>query len=109
MQLPQIFAEITANLPVRRGRLFKQFHTRKAADGTTRETGPYYVLARSVSGKTVSERVKAADAPRVQAEIDRGRRVAELMEGIWAVGEGMAGQAADSKKKRRSAKSKRRS
>ena len=109
MQLTQIFAEISASLPVRRGKLFEQFYTHKAADGTTREMGPYYVLTRSVNGRTVSERIKAEDAPRVQAEIDRARRVAELMEKIWELGENLARQTADPKKKQRSAKSKRRS
>ena len=76
MQLPQLFAEIAASLPARRGRLFKQYFTRTAADGSPRRTGPYYVLTRSVNGKTVSERVRAEDAPRVQAEVARGKRLA---------------------------------
>ena len=101
MQLPQIFAEITACLPARRGKLFKQHFLRTAADGTTRQMGPYYVLTRCVKGKTVSERVKAADAPRVQAEIDRGETLSALVEKIWEMAEGAAAKSADSKKKRR--------
>lgn len=101
MQLPQIFAEIAASLPARRGKLFKQYFTRTAADGTTRQMGPYYVLTRSVKGKTVSERIRAADAPRVQAEIDRGERLSTLLEKIWEMAEGVAKQSCDPKKKRR--------
>ena len=101
MQLPQLFAEIAASLPARRGRLFKQYFTRTAADGSPRRTGPYYVLTRSVNGKTVSERVRAEDAPRVQAEVDRGKRLTSLFEKIWAMAEGAARQARGPKKKRR--------
>ena len=109
MQLPQIFAEIAACIPARRGKLFKQYFPRTAADGTTRQMGPYYVLTRSVKGKTVSERIRAADAPRVQAEIDRGETLSALIEKIWEMAESVAQQADDPKKKRRSVKSRRRS
>ena len=101
MQLPQIFAEIAACIPARRGRLFKQYFPRTAADGTTRQMGPYYVLTRCVKGKTVSERVKAADAPGVQAQIDRGEKLSALFEKIWGVAEGVAAKSSDPKKKRR--------
>ena len=109
MQLPQIFAEIAACIPARRGKLFKQHFLRTAADGTTRQMGPYSVLTRSVKGKTVSERIRAADAPRVQAEIDRGETLSALIEKIWEMAESVAQQADDPKKKRRSVKSRRRS
>lgn len=101
MQLPLIFAEITANLPARRGKLFKQYYPRTDASGVVRQMGPYYVLTRSVNGKTVSERIKAADAPSVQAQIDRGEKLAALIEKIWEMAEGVAKQSADPKKKRR--------
>ncbi|HPA06725.1 MAG TPA: hypothetical protein PLB67_20045 [Candidatus Hydrogenedentes bacterium] len=99
MELPQIFAEIAASIPARRGRLFEQYSTRTAADGTVRRTGPYYVLTRSVNGRTVSERVKAEDAPRVREEIERGARLAALFEKIWEMAECAARQARDPKKK----------
>lgn len=99
MELPQIFAEIAASIPARRGRLFEQYSTRTAADGTVRRTGPYYVLTRSVNGRTVSERVKAEDAPRVREEIERGARLAALFEKIWEMAEGAVRQARDPKKK----------
>ena len=99
MELPQIFAEIAASIPARRGRLFEQYSTRTAADGTVRRTGPYYVLTRSVNGRTVSERVKAEDAPRVREEIERGARLAALFERIWEMSECAARQARDPKKK----------
>jgi hypothetical protein len=100
MELPQIFAEIAASIPARRGRLFEQYSTRTAADGTVRRTGPYYVLTRSVNGRTVSERVKAEDAPRVREEIERGARLAALFERIWEMAECAARQARDPKKNR---------
>ena len=60
--------------------------------------GPYYVLTRCVKGKTVSERVKAADAPRVQAEIDRGETLSALVEKIWEMAEGVAAKSSEPKK-----------
>jgi hypothetical protein len=40
--------------------------------------GPYYVISRSEHGKTVSERVPAADVERVRQDIARYNRFMEL-------------------------------
>jgi len=109
MQLPQILAGITGCLPARRGKLFKQYYPRVDASGTTQQMGPYYVLTRSVNGKTVSRRISREDAPRVQAEIDRGEALSALVEKLWEVAESAAEQPDDPKKKIRSGNSKRRS
>ena len=101
MQLAELFAEVMANLPARRGSLCEQYFTRKAADGTRRRTGPYYVLTRSVGGKTRSERIPASDVPRVRAELERGRRLQEIFEQIFEVAEAAGRQTGDRKKKRR--------
>lgn len=106
MQLHVILTQITACLPARRGKLFKQYFTRTDANGAVQMMGPYYVLTRSVRGKTVSKRIKAEDAPRVQAEIDRGEALSALFEKIWKMAESVAEQSSDPKKKRRSGKPK---
>jgi|LSQX01.1.fsa_nt_gb hypothetical protein len=106
MQLHEILTQITACLPARRGKLFKQYFTRTDANGAVQKMGPYYVLTRSVRGKTVSKRIKAEDAPRVQAEIDRGEALSALFEKIWKMAESVAEQSSDPKKKRRSGKPK---
>ncbi len=106
MQLHVILTQITACLPARRGKLFKQYFTRTDANGAVQKMGPYYVLTRSVRGKTVSKRIKAEDAPRVQAEIDRGEALSALFEKIWKMAESVAEQSSDPKKKRRSGKPK---
>jgi len=72
MSLESIFGNILKAIPARRGRLFEQYYTRTGSDGTERRIGPYYVLTRSVDGKTVSERVRREDAPRVREELARG-------------------------------------
>ncbi len=109
MQLHQILAEIAGCIPARRGKLFKQYYARANASGAMRQMGPYYVLTRSVMGKTVSERVRPPDVPRVQAEIERGEALSALVERIWELAESAAKQPGDPKKKRLPGRSKRRS
>lgn len=99
MQLHQILTEMLACFPARRGKLFEQYVERTASDGTVKRMGPYYVLTRSVNGKTVSERIKATDAPRVQLELNRGENLSKLMEKIWEQAEEMAQNAMEPKKK----------
>lgn len=70
-------------IPARRGRLFEQDYTRTGSDGAERRIGPYYVLTRSVNGKTVSGRVRRQDAPRVREELARGETLAGLVEKPW--------------------------
>ncbi len=98
MSLDSIFASILKAIPARRGRLFEQYYTRTASDGTERRIGPYYVLTRSVNGKTVSERVRREDAPRVREELARGETLAGLVEKLWEAAEGAAGSGRVKKK-----------
>ena len=91
MSLENIFANMMKAVPARRGRLFEQYYTRTGSDGTERRTGPYYVLTRSVNGRTVSERVRREDAPRVRDELARGEKLAGLVEKLWEAAEGAAG------------------
>ena len=104
MNLESIFANMMKAVPARRGRLFEQYYTRTGSDGTERRIGPYYVLTRSVNGKTVSERVRREDAPRVREDLARGETLAGLVEKLWAAAEGTAG--AGRVKKNSSARSK---
>jgi hypothetical protein len=98
-RLDDLFAEIRANLPARRGCLCEQYFTRKASDGTAWRMGPYYVLTRSVNGKTRSKRIPAKDVPRVRAELGHGKRLETIFEKIWELAEESAArQACDSKK-----------
>ncbi|MGI6496412.1 MAG: DUF6788 family protein [Kiritimatiellia bacterium] len=100
-RLDDLFAEIRANLPARRGCLCEQYFTRKASDGTAWRMGPYYVLTRSVNGKTRSKRIPAKDVPRVRAELGHGKRLETIFEKIWELAEESAArQACDSKKRR---------
>lgn len=91
MSLDSIFAGMLKAIPARRGRLFEQYYTRTGSDGKARRIGPYYVLTRSVNGKTVSERVRRKDAPRVREELARGEQLAGLVEKLWEAAEGAAG------------------
>ena len=104
MSLEGIFGNILKAIPARRGRLFEQYYTRTGSDGAERRIGPYYVLTRSVGGKTVSERVRREDAPRVRAELARGETLAGRVEKLWEAAEGSAG--AGRTKKNSSARSK---
>jgi len=103
MSLEAIFGNILKALPARRGRLFEQYFTRTGSDGKQRRVGPYYVLTRSVNGKTVSERVRREDAAQVREELARGEALAGLVEKLWEAAEGAAG--AGSAKKNSSASS----
>jgi len=108
MKLAEIFTSIMGCLPARRGQLFKQHYIRTDAAGNARQLGPYYVLTRSIKGKTVSERINQADVARVQADLDRGKSLSELIENLWQMAERAAEDQADPKKKLRSGRSKRR-
>ena len=109
MQLSQIFAQISGCLPARRGRIFKQHYTRTDSNGVVRQTGPYYVLTRSVGGKTHSRRIRTEDVPAMQAQIDRGEALSALVEKIWEFAEEAAEATVGSKKKTPPAKSRKRS
>jgi len=91
MSLEGIFANILKVIPARRGRLFEQYYTRRGSDGAKRKVGPYYVLTRSVNGKTLSKRIRREDTPRVRDELARGEKLAGLVEKLWEAAEGAAG------------------
>jgi hypothetical protein len=85
----------------RRGQLSEQYYERKAADGTVRRTGPYYVWQRWVDGRKQSVRVPAEAIAQVKADLARGRQVQELFDELFASMEQSAIRGdADSKKKR---------
>lgn len=103
MSLDSIISNILKNIPARRGRLFEQYYASTGKDGKERKTGPYFVLTRSVNGKTMSERVKREDAPQVKEELARGETLAGLIEKLWDAAEAAA---KSGRKKNSSAKSK---
>ena len=90
MSLDTIISNILNAIPARRGRLFEQYYTSTGKDGKARKIGPYFVLTRSVSGKTMSERIKREDAPQVREELARGKTLAGLIEKLWEVAEDSA-------------------
>lgn len=69
----------------RRGQLSRQFYERKTADGKTVRQGPYYVWQRYVKGKKRSMRVRPDQIDRVQAELEQGKDLEELVDELWAV------------------------
>jgi hypothetical protein len=86
----------------RRGQLSRQYYERKAADGSVRRTGPYYVWQRWVKGRKQSTRVPAETIDQVKADLERGRQVQDIFEELFAVMEQAAiREDADSKKKPR--------
>jgi len=97
MNLSEIFHEIMASLPARRGSVHEQFIKRLNSRGEEVVNGPYYVYTCSINGKTRSERISKKDYPRVKEECERGRKLAGLMNQIWALAES---ESKDSKKKR---------
>jgi|LSQX01.2.fsa_nt_gb hypothetical protein len=100
MDLAEIISEIRHCFPARRGSLSKQF-----LDGVGgKQNGPYFVLSRSVGGKTKSLRVPADRVDTVMAELERGKRLGELIGGIWSIAEGACLDLGSLKKKRRSAR-----
>ena len=69
----------------RRGQLSEQYFARKAADGTVRRTGPYYVWQRWVAGRKHSVRVPADAIAQVKAELAQGHQVQKLFDKLFAV------------------------
>ena len=86
----------------RRGQLSEQYYERKAADGSVRRTGPYYVWQRWVNGSKQSVRVPAETIEQVKADLERGHQVQDLFDELFALMEQAAmREDADSKKKPR--------
>jgi len=84
----------------RRGQLSKQYYERKAADGTSRKTGPYYVWQRWVDGRKQSVRVPPETIEQVEGDLERGRQVQDIFDELFSVMEQSAiRQDDDSKKK----------
>ncbi len=63
---------------LRRGSLSQQFF--QAAAGRAERRGPYFVLQGFFQGKKFSQRVPAAEAPQIQAQVDNYRRFQALAE-----------------------------
>lgn len=86
----------------RRGQLSEQYYERKAADGTVRRTGPYYVWQRWVNGRKQSVRVSPETIDHVKADLERGRQVQDIFDELFILMEQAAlRQDSDSKKKPR--------
>jgi len=86
----------------RRGQLSKQYYQRKAADGSVRKTGPYYVWQRWVNGRKQSARIPPEMIDQVAADLERGRQVQDIFDELFSVMENAAiHQDDDSKKKPR--------
>ena len=69
----------------RRGQLSEQYYTRQTAGGRTVRTGPYYVWQRWVKGKKVSARIRPEDIDEVQADLQRGRAVQEILDAYFSL------------------------
>jgi len=86
----------------RRGQLSEQFYERTDSNGKVRRTGPYYVWQRWVKGKKRSVRVPASTVEQVRADLERGKKVQEIFDELWALMEQTAiTEDARSKKKPR--------
>jgi hypothetical protein len=86
----------------RRGQLSEQYYERKAADGTVRRTGPYYVWQRWVNGRKQSVRVPGETIEQVKLDLEQGRQVQSIFDELFALMELAAIRGdADSKKKPR--------
>lgn len=68
----------------RRGQLSEQYYERKAADGTVRRTGPYYVWQRWIDGRKHSVRIPAGAIAPVKADLARGHQVQKLFDELFA-------------------------
>jgi hypothetical protein len=73
-----LLADMQAIDHLRRGSLSQQYF--KAGPGRAERRGPYFVLQGFFQGKKFSERIPAAQAPQVQAEVDNYRRFQALAE-----------------------------
>jgi len=100
MTLTDFFSAVQAVLPARRGNLYEQYFEREGANGKLRRNGPYYVWTRCEDGRMVSSRIAREDAPRVRAEIARGKQLENLIRELWKLAEDRARDARDAKKKR---------
>ena len=99
MNVANVFAEMMATLPARRGSVHEQFLTKHNSKGELVKHGPYYVYTRYVEGKTVSQRISKEEYAKISEEIERGKRLSALIERLWHISEKMAANS-DGKKKR---------
>ena len=81
----------------RRGQITEQWYTVKAADGTERRQGPYYVWTRYDGGKKLTSRVRGLEADRARREIEKGRDIDRLVGEFWRNAEAEAEGAAEKK------------
>lgn len=101
-QKNNIIEQLASIGSARRGQISEQYYKRKAADGSERRTGPYYVWQRWVNGRKHSVRVPPEEIEQVQADLAQGRKMQALMEKLFSAVEQNAVRGnADSKKKSR--------
>ena len=81
----------------RRGQITEQWYTVKAADGTERKQGPYYVWTRYDGGKKRTSRVRCAEVGRARCEIEKGREIDRLVGEFWRNAEAEAEVAPEKK------------
>lgn len=75
----EIVEEISGIQRMRKGVLNATYQKVAHKNGEVAVKGPYYVLSRKgAGGKTVSRSVPAAEAPRVQQEVDNYKRFRKL-------------------------------
>jgi hypothetical protein len=92
----EIIEEMARMESMKRGTLNEQFF-RVPRKGTKEAMlrGPYYVVSRNEHGKTVSERVPAADVERVREDIARYNRFVDLCREFAALTERLGSFAAE--------------
>lgn len=85
----QLIEEISSIDSLKRGKISISTPTRKRADGTTYQAGPYYVFQIWKDGKNHSEYISAEDYPLLQSHVDNYQllkdtceKLAEVMEQI---------------------------
>ncbi|MCL2153841.1 MAG: hypothetical protein FWH57_13005 [Oscillospiraceae bacterium] len=75
----EIVDEIGTIKSMRKGTLNTNYNKVTNKKGEDVFNGPYYILTkRGADNKTVSERISAADAPRIQEEVDNYKRFRQL-------------------------------
>ncbi len=95
-----ILNEISKIDGARRGQLSRQFYERMTADGKTVRLGPYYVWQRYVNGEKRSVRIKPDQIDQVEAELEQGKTLEELVNELWDVLERSAENSDPDRKKK---------
>ena len=75
----EIIGEVDTIKTMRKGTLNTRYNKVTNKKGEVKFNGPYYVLTKKGAGnKTISEPIPAADAPRVQEEVENYKRFKQL-------------------------------